>query len=146
MGISQKQLFSTRDELIHRLLDAHNTEGDALKEEFQKVRQLLSEEVAPRLRPGIQPMVAASKARIRKEVTQLEKRVFKQLKLEHATTLRQLDELLAVVFPGGTFQERRVNALELFQLYGVHFIDMVAKECDPFCQELTVLEIPTSGA
>lgn len=84
--------------------------------------------------------VRAEETRQLKSLERLEKRLLKAEKRKHAEQLEQIDELRKGLYPGGVWQERRMNFSELYLELGMGFKDYLMSELDPLKDEFVIFE------
>jgi bacillithiol synthase len=120
LGLSPEDLFEDRHRLEARLiqaasdleikLDPFKAKLDAL---FADLRQL-----ADLTEKSMLGAVAAQHQKQLNGLDKLEKKLLKAEKRRNGLVMRQLDEILTEAFPGGTFQERKVNFAQFYMAYG----------------------------
>jgi bacillithiol synthase len=131
---------------IDILRNEKTREWSALQVDFSDQRiaiqrvfdQLL--EVARQTDGSFEGAVRAEETRQLKSLDRLEKRLLKAEKRRHAEQLKQLDELGKGLYPGGVWQERRMNFSELYLGFGSGFKDYLMSELDPLKVEFVIFE------
>lgn len=97
-------------------------------------------EVARQTDGSFEGAVRAEETRQLKSLDRLEKRLLKAEKRKHAEQLGQLDEIRKGLYPGGVWQERRMNFSELYLEWGSVFKDFLISELDPLKDEFVIFE------
>lgn len=131
---------------IDILRNEKTREWSALQVDFSDQRiaiqrvfdQLL--EVARQTDGSFEGAVRAEETRQLKSLDRLEKRLLKAEKRRHSEQLKQLDELGKGLYPGGVWQERRINFSELYLGFGSGFKDYLMSELDPLKVEFVIFE------
>lgn len=83
--------------------------------------------------------IPAANRKFEKIIEQLEKRIYRDHKLELASELRKWQEIKEEAFPLGSFQERLISVLDIIGLMGAEPFENFVANCDPFDQKLKVL-------
>lgn len=83
--------------------------------------------------------IPAANRKFEKIIEQLEKRIYRDHKLELESELRKWREIKDEAFPMGTFQERLISVLDVIGLMGEEPFENFVANCEPFDQRLKVL-------
>jgi len=94
---------------------------------------------AHKIDPSLGPSTDAVKARLKKAVNNLEKKLLKAEKRNHQDALIQIDRIKEKLFPGGALQERTDNFAELYLKHGKEFIPDLVKSFNPLDFKFTIL-------
>lgn len=85
--------------------------------------------------------VAAREAAVRKFVTGLEKKLYRELRKKHHVRLTAGRKVKQAAFPGGVLQERKENVLTYLFRHGDEFIRGIVESTDAENRKFTVLEL-----
>ncbi len=75
---------------------------------------------------------ASTMGKINGLVDKLEERVRRQVKSDNEDLIRRFDTLHQELVPDGNLQERTLNLLPLFSVYGPGLVDRLMRAVDPF--------------
>lgn len=89
--------------------------------------------------PSLGPSTDAVKARLKKAINNLEKKLLKAEKRNHQDALIQIDRVKEKLFPGGGLQERTENFAELYLKHGDDLIPDLVKNFNPLDFKFTIL-------
>ena len=89
--------------------------------------------------PSLGPSTEAVKARLKKAINNLEKKLLKADKRNHEEGLIQIERLKDKLFPGGGLQERSENFATLYLKHGDDFIPELVKHFNPLDFKFTIL-------
>jgi len=89
--------------------------------------------------PSLGPSTDAVKARLKKAVNNLEKKLLKAEKRNHQDALIQIDRVKDKLFPNGVLQERSENFAELYLKHGSDLIPDLVKNFNPLDFKFTIL-------
>lgn len=140
-GLSVADLFKTTEQLTKEYIAAHSdgqwqTGGE--QQAFETLLQQLQEK-ATVLDPTLGPSAAAALAKIKHQLTALEKKMLRAEKRKHDTELQRIGRLKEMLFPNNGLQERVENFIEYYPLYGQDFIEQVLKYTLPVKSEFIVI-------
>lgn len=114
---------------------------------FEELELLIREKMAAikkkvrGIENSLVPSAGAAEAQMVGKLLVLSKKVQKARRGKIKNRLEVLNRLRKEVFPGGTFQERKLNLLEAFKMLGENPIPMIYQELDPWNEKLFILEI-----
>jgi bacillithiol biosynthesis cysteine-adding enzyme BshC len=94
---------------------------------------------AHKIDPSLGPSTDAVKARLKKAVNNLEKKLLKAEKRNHEDALIQIDRIKEKLFPKGALQERTENFAELYLKHGPELIPDLVKSFNPLDFKFTIL-------
>lgn len=89
--------------------------------------------------PSLGPSTDAVKARLKKAINNLEKKLLKAEKRNHQDALIQVDRIKDKLFPNGGLQERSENFAELYLKHGPDLIPDLVKSFNPLDFKFTIL-------
>ena len=94
---------------------------------------------AHKIDPSLGPSTDAVKARLKKAINNLEKKLLKADKHNHEEALIQIDRVKDKLFPNGGLQERSENFASLYMKYGDDLIRDLDKYFNPLDFKFTIL-------
>lgn len=94
---------------------------------------------AHKIDPSLGPSTDAVKARLKKAINSLEKKLLKAEKRNHEDALIQIERVKDKLFPGGGLQERTENFAVLYIKYGDELFDDLLKNFQPLAFKFSVL-------
>lgn len=89
--------------------------------------------------PSLGPSTEAVKARLKKAIHNLEKKMLKADKRNHDEALIQISRIKEKLFPGGGLQERSENFATLYVKYGDELIKELIRHFNPLDFKFTIL-------
>lgn len=89
--------------------------------------------------PSLAPSTEAIKARLKKAINNLEKKLMRAEKRNHKDALSNIDHIKERLFPGGGLQERSENFGLLYVKYGDSLFDELYKHFNPLDFKFTIL-------
>ena len=139
--LSLEELFYPENEQIKILLKNDNPFVEELaahkKEVNDKVKDLIVQ--LEKFDPELIKSLKSTKQGFLKELKKLDQKIMKSVKRKQQVKLNRLAAIRNVVYPGGVYQERSVNVLEMLTLYGEDFLSIIESQTEPFETELSVL-------
>jgi bacillithiol biosynthesis cysteine-adding enzyme BshC len=109
-------------------------EWKELQETFEKIKGR-----AAKIDPTLAPSAEAVSARLRKALTNLEKKLIRAEKRNHSAVLTQVDAIKNKLFPDGILQERRENFGLFYVKYGDELIAELLRHFKPLDFKFTIL-------
>lgn len=94
---------------------------------------------AHKIDPSLGPSTEAVKARLKKAINNLEKKLLKADKQNHQDALIQIDRVKEKLFPGGGLQERSENFASLYLKHGDALLEELEKHFNPLDFKFTIL-------
>lgn len=94
---------------------------------------------AHKIDPSLGPSTDAVKARLKKAIKNLEKKLLKAEKRNHGEALTQLERVKEKLFPGGGLQERTENFALLYVKYGDDLFEELYKHFNPLDFKFSIL-------
>ena len=127
----QVKILLRNDNPFVEELAAHKTEVN------EKIKELIIqlEEFDPELIKSLK----STKQGFLKELKKLDQKIMKSVKRKQQVKLSRLAGIRKVIYPGGVYQERTVNVLEMLALYGEGFLSVIESQTEPFDNEISVL-------
>ena len=141
--LKMPDLFGDVPQLEHSLVGTHSDKNLSLQNEQGRLSEIFEElkELAESVDFTLIQSTEAEKTKALKSLERLEKKLRRGEKRNNEIYIRQLHELLEVIFPNGSFQERYTNFSEIVLKNGLDFIDVLLKEFDPLDPNITVLNL-----
>lgn len=140
-GLSNEELFTPTEELIKAHVIDNSTSEWSTNEEQASFEQLMTElkEKATRLDPTLSASADAALAKIRHQLTVLEKKMLRAEKRKHQTDTDRITRLKELLFPNNSLQERVENFVEYYPAYGQAFIDTIINNTHPVGNDFLVI-------
>jgi bacillithiol biosynthesis cysteine-adding enzyme BshC len=139
--LSIEQMFLPENEQVQLLLQGDNPFKETLlthkQEVDEKIKGLILE--IEQFDASLIPSLKSTKAGFLKELKKLDQKIMKSVKRKNEVKLNRLATIRQVMFPGNTFQERKVNVLDMFQTYGASFLDTILEHTEPFTRKMFIL-------
>ncbi|MEJ2881277.1 bacillithiol biosynthesis cysteine-adding enzyme BshC [Pedobacter sp. GR22-6] len=141
LGINHKEIFADDDTLKNSWIKAHVNLQFALDNEERAVRAVFDQIKlnAYKIDKSLSQSADAAKTKALKLIGSLEKKMMRAEKRKHKTSLAQIENLKAKLFPNGGLQERSLNIAPMYILYGDEFIDTLIASFKPLDHQFTVL-------
>jgi len=141
MGLKLQNLFKATDDIKHAWIKLNTEHNLSLNEEWAQLHLIFEsiKERAEQIDPTLGPSTAAVKARLKHAMDNLEKKLIRAEKRNHATRLTQIDSIKADLFPNDSLQERTENFGLFYVKFGQTFIDELIRHFQPLDFEFTVL-------
>ena len=141
LGISYKNLFSTKETLKNDWIKSHvhlqlclNDEERAIRAVFDQIKLN-----AYKIDKTLSQSADAAKNKALKLISGLEKKMLRAEKRKHTTSLAQIENLKDRLFPTGVLQERVLNIAPMYVMYGEDFIESLIAAFKPLDHQFTVL-------
>ncbi|RZK50373.1 MAG: bacillithiol biosynthesis cysteine-adding enzyme BshC [Pedobacter sp.] len=141
---SDTDIFAPREELIEKWLNNNIEDTASLTAEKQALQQILTQ-IQSKAGEIDATLVYATKAatvRIEKIIGQIEHKLFKAQKNNHAVSLNHIDSFKNILFPQQHLQERYLNIVPFYAKYGPHLITQLYKSFNPLAAQFTLIHIP----
>lgn len=141
LNLSELDLFTKYDELVRKVLDTEIPFEDKIAEHKLELDRRIGELISDfeSYDPALVRTLKSTKTGFLKELKRLDKKLYRSVKAKNNIKLKRLDAIMDDVYPSGSFQERRVNFLEMILTYGWGFMDEIYKNTEPFATTLSVL-------
>jgi len=137
--IKGKDLFLNDQNLKSRYLEEHAGYNFSLESE-RKIMEEIFESIQNKTRAvdqSLEGFIGAQKAKVLKEIENIEKRLEKAEERKHETGIKQIESLKERLFPDGKLQERVENFLS-FYINDPEFINSICEQLDPFEFKLNI--------
>lgn len=135
------EIFEDTEDLIKQYVHNETEEDlhfDAEKGQFNTIFEQLDSKISaidPTLSKGIQ----AQQAQLYNALDKLAKRLVKQKKQQHETTVQQIRKWKDKLFPNNGLQERNDNFLDLYLRYGDEFMQELKANLQPLEKQFVVI-------
>ena len=141
LGISQRDLFNDTLQLKNEWIKSHVNIQLTLKDEERTLNALFDQIKlsAYKIDKSLSQSADAAKVRALRLISNLEKKMLRAEKRKHTTSLAQIENLKAKLFPSGGLQERSMNIAPMYVLYGDDFIDSLIQSFKPLDHQFTIL-------
>ena len=141
LGISQRDLFNDTLQLKNEWIKSHVNIQLTLKDEERTLSAVFDQIKlnAYKIDKTLSQSADAAKTRALRLISNLEKKMLRAEKRKHTTSLAQIENLKAKLFPSGSLQERSMNIAPMYILYGDGFIDALIESFKPLDHQFTIL-------
>lgn len=141
LDLTFKSVFKPTSTLQNEYVRRKTTHRLNLKDEWMELNAIFGKLKlrAHKIDPSLGPSTEAVKARLKKAINNLEKKLLKADKRNHQDALIQIERIKELLFPGGGLQERTENFATLYVKYGDTLIPELVKHFDPLAFKFTVL-------
>src|SRR5690606_21889990 len=141
LDLTFRSIFKETDELTKEYVRRHTKHRLNLNDEWMELNAVFSRLRlrAHKIDPSLGPSTDAVKARLRKAINNLEKKLLKADKRNHEDALVQIERIKEKLFTGGELQERSENFGVLYVKYGDQLIDELLQHFNPFDCKFTSL-------
>jgi len=134
----QLEALVLKDQLPKSVADALRTVQETVQRDYGRLAGAVAD-----VDTALQKLVVAAEKGALRELNNVEKRVMRHVKTQNETTVRQLGNARASLFPMGKPQERVFNITHFLVRYGNDFIDAVFERCMEWAD---TLETGSGGA
>lgn len=141
LDLTFKRIFKPAEVLKNEYVRQHTKHKLNLRDEWMELNAIFEKIKlrAHKIDPSLGPSTDAVKARLKKAVNNLEKKLLKADKRNHEEALIQIDRLKEILFPNGGLQERTENFAPLYLKYGSALIAELEKNFNPLDFKFTIL-------
>ncbi len=140
LGLNPTALFQAAEQLKNQYLQSKTEFNNAAyQKQIEAVYTQLKAEVV-KVDGSLEGTVEAEKVKALNALEGLISRIKKAEKSRHEIDLNKIEKLKNQIFPGGIFQERRVNFLEFYAKYSQNYFDVLLENANPQNSCLKVLE------
>jgi len=141
LDLTFRSIFKEADELKREYVRRHTKHRLNLHDEWMELNAIFGKLRlrAHKIDPTLDPSTEAVKARLKKAINNLEKKLLKADKRNHEGALIQIDRIKEKLFPGGALQERSENFGLLYVKYGDQLIRELIEHFDPLAFKFTIL-------
>jgi bacillithiol biosynthesis cysteine-adding enzyme BshC len=141
LGLTWADLFSNQQELFNRKtteLSHFNLDFSSQKEYLKQQFDAL-QKMALQTDPSFGKAVKAQEVKQLKGLENLEKRLLKAEKRQHADALERIIQLQNELFPNQSLQERRNNFSEFYLAFGPTLFNKIFSELNPLQTDFTTI-------
>ncbi len=139
--LSLEELFLPENDQVSILLKGDNPFQEKLlkhkKDVDHKISTLIRE--IEEFDPALIPSLKSTKAGFLSELRKLDKKIKRSVKRKNSTKLNRLSAIRKEMYPGGSYQERRTNVIQMLLPYGMNFLETIKQNTDPFDKNMTIL-------
>lgn len=141
LDLTFKSVFKPASALQNEYVRRHTTHRLHLKDEWMELNAIFGKIKlrTHKIDPSLGPSTEAVKARLKKAIHNLEKKLLKADKRNHQDALLQIERIKDKLFPGGGLQERTENFAVLYVKYGDGLIEELIRHFDPLAFKFTIL-------
>ncbi|MBL1409525.1 bacillithiol biosynthesis cysteine-adding enzyme BshC [Sphingobacterium faecale] len=141
LNLTFKSVFKSTTALQNEYVRRHTTHRLHLKDEWMELNAIFGKIKlrAHKIDPSLGPSTDAVKARLKKAINNLEKKLLKADKRNHKDALLQIERVKEKLFPNGGLQERTENFAVLYVKYGEELIEELINHFDPLAFKFTIL-------
>mgnify|MGYP003575426260 CR=1 FL=1 len=142
LGLGIEDLFKKTEEIKNLFVRSHTEHDLTLSDEWTEL-SCIFEKIklrAYKIDPTLSPSTEAVKARLKHALSNLEKKLLRAEKRNHAESLTQIENIRRKFFPGESLQERSENFGLLYVKFGKNFIDELVEHFKPLDFKFTILE------
>lgn len=141
LDLTFKRIFKDAESLKNDYVRRQTKHKLNLKDEWMELNSIFEKLKlrAHKIDPSLSPSTDAVKARLKKAINSLEKKLLKADKRNHQEALIQIDRVKESLFPGGGLQERTENFAPLFLKHGPELIKELQRHFNPLDFKFTIL-------
>lgn len=141
LDLTFKSIFKGIGELKKEYVRRHTKHRLTLNDEWMELNSIFSKLHlrAHKIDPSLGPSTDAVKARLRKALNNLEKKLLKADQRNHEDALIQIERIKEKLFPGGALQERSENFGLLYVKHGDALIRELIRHFRPLDFQFTIL-------
>lgn len=141
LDLTFKSIFRPTEILKSEYVRRHTKHRLNLRDEWMEFNALFGKIKlrAHKIDPSLGPSTEAVKARLKKAIHNLEKKLLKADKHNHQEALIQLERVKDKLFPNGGLQERSENFAPLYLKYGDSLMEDLEKYFNPLDFKFTIL-------
>lgn len=141
MDLTFKSVFKKSTELKNEYVRRHTKHRLNLKDEWMEFNAIFGKIKlrAHKIDPSLGPSSEAIKARLKKAINNLERKLLKADKRNHEEALIQIERIKEKLFPGGVLQERVENFGLIYVKYGDELIADLLQHFKPLDFKFTVV-------
>lgn len=140
-NIDDASLFAGVDAWIRTSLRADQPDEDPLSSAENEMDRIYTKVIhhLESIDPTLKASAEGELQKVKKGLAALREKRFRAEKRREETTLARINRLHEVVFPGGTFQERKTSFLSMYLKFGSGITDELLEHCSPFNSSLSIL-------
>ncbi len=140
-GFKLEDIFLSKEELHKKYILNHFNKELSLEKNAKKLKKIYEELLLKTTDDGLKSSI---RAQIHKQIdwiTNLEKKLIKEKKKAHVSSLNQIDKIKKQLFPNNKLQERYENFLQYYISNNDKFIEIIKDVVDPLSANFVVLDI-----
>lgn len=140
-GFNLEDIFLSKEDLHKKYILNHFNKELSLEKNKKKVKKMYEDLLLKTFDDGLKSSI---RAQIHKQIdwiTNLEKKITREKKKAHLSSLNQIDKIKKQLFPNNKLQERYENFLMYYISHNDKFIEIVKDEVDPLSANFVVLDI-----
>ncbi|WP_166332900.1 bacillithiol biosynthesis cysteine-adding enzyme BshC [Sphingobacterium chungjuense] len=141
LDLTLKSIFKPLDVLKNDYVRRYTKHRLTLRDEWMELNAIFGKMKlrTHKIDPSLGPSTEAVKARLKKAINSLEKKLLKADKRNHQDGLIQIERVKDRLFPGGGLQERSENFATLYVKYGDELIEELVTYFNPLDFKFTIL-------
>ena len=141
LDLTFKSIFKPANTLKNDYVRRHTTHRLNLNDEWMELNAIFGKIKlrTHKIDPSLGPSTDAVKARLKKAIKNLEKKLLKADKRNHNEALTQIERVKEKLFPGGGLQERTENFALLYVKYGDELFRELYKHFNPLDFKFSIL-------
>lgn len=141
LNFTFKSIFKDSEVLKKEYVRLHTTNRLNLDDEWREMKGIFEKIKlrAHKIDPSLGPSTDAVKARLKRTLDSLEKKLLKAEQRNFSESQVQIERIKNKLFPGGILQERVDNFAPYYLKYGDSFIEELVKNLEPLDFKFTVL-------
>ncbi|GHE29225.1 bacillithiol biosynthesis cysteine-adding enzyme BshC [Sphingobacterium griseoflavum] len=141
LDLTFKRIFKSADELKSEYVRRHTKHRLNLRDEWMELNAIFGKIKlrTHKIDPSLSASTEAVKARLKKAINNLEKKLLKADKHNYEEALVQIERVKDKLFPNGGLQERSENFAALYIKYGEQLIQELEKHFNPLDFKFTIL-------
>lgn len=141
LDLTFKSVFKSTTALQNEYVRRHTTHRLNLRDEWMELNAIFGKIKlrTHKIDASLGPSTDAVKARLKKAINNLEKKLLKADKRNHEDAMIQIERVKDKLFPNGGLQERSENFATLYVKYGDDFVKELVKHFNPLDFKFTIL-------
>lgn len=141
LGFTEKDFFSSEQELLTRLVLQNTPGGLRLEEELDAIKGFYTalKQKAGATDKTLEQHIEALRAKATRPLYELEKKMLRAEKRKYKDQQRQIQRIRQVLFPNNSLQERVDNFMPFYAHWGSAFIDLLYQHSLTLEQEFVIL-------
>ncbi len=141
LQFKDSDIFESEEHLVQKWLSLNESKTGDLQAEKQAFGKIFNQikNLALEVDPTLAYASEASQVRALKIVNQLEHKIKKGIKRNHAQSLGQINQLKKLLFPNGILQERVANISGYYIKHGPALLDFLHQNFEPIHPQFTLI-------
>ncbi len=133
LSLSTSEIFKQEVQLVRDYISANSTDAWQTDEETKAIEAIFTglKQKATSLDPTLRSAAEAALAKMRHQLTTLEKKMLRAEKKKMQTQLLKITRLKNALFPRNSLQERVENFTEYYLKYGPAYLDILKDGMEP---------------